>query len=281
VDDRSPARALVHLPDGIGSPAAKTRKRLKPLIAGLTSRLRRISAYWHRHFLEAPDTLPWDHPGKLSDLERRTIAASIQQFQLGEYARGRGFLRRAAAHPVLRTDRWFVPALERFIAQEQGHSAILGRFLDREGIPRLRAHWVDGVFRRLRKLAGLELCAIVLVTAEVLAIPYYRALRNATRSALLRSICEKVLRDEAAHLCYQAVTLGMIRRTLGSAAQAFRGHFHRVFFTLTALVLWEQHSRVFRAAGVEFGGFWTDAAREFERLQDRIREISLRRVPLR
>jgi rubrerythrin len=238
-------------------------------------------AYWHRHFLAAPDTLPWDHPCKLSEPERGIIASSVQQFQLGEFARGRGFLRRAAAHPVLGTDPWFVPALERFIAQEQEHSAMLGRFLDREGIPRLRAHWVDQVFRRLRKLAGLELCAMVLVTAEVLAMPFYRALGEATRSSLLRAICGKVLEDEAAHLRYQAVTLGVIRGRLGSAARAARTWFHKVLFSGAALILWEQHRRVFRAAGVGFRRFWQDAGREFEALQDRIRQVSLQRGPLR
>ena len=128
--------------------------------------------------------------------------------------RGRGFVRRAASHPVLATDSCFVPALQLFIAEEQEHSGILGRFLDREGIPRLTNHWLDEIFRRLRKLAGLEACATVLVTAEVLAIPFYQALRDATGSPLLRAICVRILCDEAAHLNYQALTLGLVRRPL-------------------------------------------------------------------
>ena len=109
-----------------------------------------------------------------------------------------------------------------FIAEEQNHSGILGRFLDREGIPRLTNDWVDGAFRRLRKLAGLDICAMTLVTAEVLAIPFYQALRDATRSALLRSICVRILCDEAAHLNYQALTIGLVRRPLGERARAVR-----------------------------------------------------------
>ena len=90
------------------------------------------------------------------------VARSIQQFQLGEWARGRGLWRRASAHPILGNDPSFLPALELFIAEEQNHSRMLGKFLYRKGIPRLNRHWLDGIFRRLRKLAGLEACVAVL-----------------------------------------------------------------------------------------------------------------------
>ena len=63
-------------------------------------------------------------------------------------------------------------------------------------------------------LLTLVACATVLVTAEVLAIPFYQALRDATRSSLLRAICVRILCDEASHLNYQALTIGLIRRPL-------------------------------------------------------------------
>ncbi len=232
---------------------------------------------WYSHFLEnrdSPCALPWGDPYLLCAAERRLVARSIQQFQLGEWARGRGLMRRASSHPVLATHLWFLPALELFIAEEQSHSGILGRFLDREGIPRLTSHWVDRIFRRLRKLAGLEVCAMVLVTAEVLAMPFYEALRDATRSHLLRSICVRILRDEAAHLNYQAFTLGLVRGPLGNKARAIRRFCHSVLFQCTAVLLWEQHRRVFRAAGWDFRRFWNDARRGFALLQLRIRQVS-------
>ena len=202
------------------------------------------------------------------------MAHSIQQFQLGEWARGRGLKRRAAAHPALAADPWFLPALELFIAEEQGHSGILGRFLDRERIPRLKKHWIDVVFRRLRKLAGLEVCAMVLATAEVLAIPFYQALRDATRSRLLRSICVRILCDEAAHLEYQALTLGLVRRPASERSRQTLSLCHSTLFHGTALLLWQQHRRVFRAAGWDFRRFWNDSRRVFARLERRIRQVT-------
>src|SRR5882724_4551609 len=229
--------------------------------------------HWHRHFQQnrdAPSALPWHEPYHLSPDEVRLAGPSIQQFQLGEWARGRGLRRRAASHPVLGTDPSFLPALELFIAEEQGHSALLGRFLDHERIPRLDNNWLDAVFRRLRKLAGLDVCVTVLVTAEVLAMPFYAALRDATRSPLLRAICSRILRDEAAHLKYQALTLGLLRRPLSLVARAIRSRCHAALFRGTALLLWQQHRSVFRAAGWTFRRFRNDAGRWFTLLQQRI-----------
>jgi hypothetical protein len=225
---------------------------------------------WHRHFWGNRNSargLPWSDAYQLSALERAVVGRSIQQFQLGEWARGRGFKRRAAAERALAADAWFLPALELFIAEEQRHSRILGQFLDREGMPRFERQWTDTVFRRLRKLAGLEVCAMVLVTAEVLAIPFYQALRDATRSELLRSICVRILCDEAAHVNYQALTLGLVRRPMGERARAIRFFCHALFFRGTALLLWQQHRKVFRAAGWGFVRFWNEARREFAHLQ--------------
>jgi hypothetical protein len=236
-----------------------------------------LYARWYRHFAEHRDasvTLPWHDAYLLPDAERRNIGPSIQQFQLGEWARGRGFKRRAQRQAALAGDSWFLPALDLFIQEEQGHSNLLGQFLDQQGIPRLATHWVDGIFRRLRKLAGLEVCAAVLVTAEVLAIPFYQALRDATRSQLLRSICSRILVDEGAHLNYQGLTLGLIRRELSDRGRMLHGLCHRALFDGTAILLWQQHRRVFRAAGWSFFRFWNEAQRWFSVMEMRIRNVS-------
>ncbi len=239
----------------------------------------RASPYepWHQHFLRnrgAAHAFPWLESPRLTARERRLVACSIQQFQLGEWARGRGLMRRASTHSAFAADLAFLPALQLFVAEEQEHSGILGRFLDREQIPRLQTHWIDGVFRRLRKLAGLEVCAMVLVTAETLAIPFYQALRDATHSPLLRAICVRILCDEAAHLRFQAQTLGLMRRSLSRPARAVRAFAHSVLFHTTTLLLWQQHQRVFRAAAWTFHRFWNEARREFALLERHITQVT-------
>jgi len=201
--------------------------------------------------------LPWQTSDRLTSQERACVAASIQQFQLGEGSAGAGFLRRGAAYARVTGDAAFVPALDLFIQEEQLHSGWLGRFLDLEGIPRLQKHWVDRVFRRLRGLAGLELCVAVLVAAEAIAIPYYRALRDATGSPLLRAICNHVLHDEEAHLGYQGLTLSRFRRG------PMKLWAHRAFLSITVAVVWMEHRRVFDRAGYDFSGFYAETFEAF------------------
>jgi hypothetical protein len=233
--------------------------------------------HWHRHFWNNRggfSSLPWRDSYRLTARELLLAGRSIQQFQLGEYARGRGLMRRAASQPDLASAPGFMPALELFIAEEQGHSSMLGLFLDRECIPRLSRHWIDGAFRRLRKLAGLDVCMMTLATAEVLAIPFYRALRDATRSPLLRAICARILRDEAAHLNFQALTIGLLRRAAGEKARAAQEFLHSVLFHVTALLLWQQHRAVFRTGGWSFRRFWRDSRHGFARLQTGTRRVA-------
>ena len=232
---------------------------------------------WFHHFDDKrkhADGLPWDDPYQLTAEERALVQRSIQQFQLGEYARGRGFRRRAAEHPVLGSDPTFLSALDVFISEEQTHSSLLGRFLDNQEIPRLERDRIDGIFRKLRKLAGLDVCVTVLVTAEVLAMPFYSALKDATKSPLLQSICKRILRDEAGHLKYQALTLGTIRRPVTSIGRAIRARCHATLFYATAIVLWLQHRSVFQAAGWNFRSFWRTSGHWFYTLQTRINQHS-------
>jgi hypothetical protein len=206
--------------------------------------------------------LPWQTSDRLTAQERECVGASIQQFQLGEGSAGAGFLRRGAAHALAMGDAAFVPALELFIQEEQRHSGWLGRFLDLEGIPRLQKHWVDRVFRRLRGMAGLELCVAVLVTAEAIAVPYYRALRDATGSPLLRAICNHILHDEEAHLGYQGLTLSQLRPS------RMKRRARRAFLSVTIVVVWLEHRPVFDRAGYDFSRFYNETFGAFACVED-------------
>ncbi|HEY4053662.1 MAG TPA: ferritin-like domain-containing protein [Terriglobales bacterium] len=231
------------------------------------------SESWCRHFstkAAADDYLPWDHPIALSDVEKPCITKSIRQFQLGEGSSGRRLLQRGVAYARASGDPAFVTALSLFVKEEQRHSSYLLRFMRREGISASRSHWVDTVFRRVRVLAGLELSLRVLVSAEIIAVPYYRALRAATASPLLRAICTEILQDEATHLCFQASMLsrtGVHRSVCADRAVSWA---HLLFLLATCYVVWFEHYQVFRAAGYSRQRFLAEAFWEFNRLDDAV-----------
>jgi hypothetical protein len=238
------------------------------------------SEFWRDHFarnLAVTPLLPWRDAPALSPDECAAIQSSIQQFQLGEGSSGKRLLDRARVFAAKVGDDAFVPALGLFVREEQRHSAKLLRFMEREGIPAVPKHWVDSVFRRLRVLAGLELSLRVLVTAEIIAVPYYRALGAATNSALLRGISEKILEDEAAHLRFQASMLARIGAGRSQALERLAFGFHRLFLLGTTCVVWRGHRKVFKAARRTYPDLVKDALAEFdglERLSADLRKIA-------
>jgi hypothetical protein len=200
---------------------------------------------------------------QLTEKERRTITPSIQQFQLGEGSRGQRLLVRGQKYGRAVNDPLFGGALDIFIKEEQQHSRYLAAFMESQSIPRVQKHWVDTVFRKLRGLAGLESSLTVLVTAELIAVPYYRALRGATGSPILKMICTRILEDEASHLKFQASMLARVTSAQPPAFQRALGELHRLFLLGTIPVVWMEHRAVFEAAGYGFLRFKNETVSEF------------------
>jgi hypothetical protein len=143
--------------------------------------------------------LPWEQGPSPTAEELAAIASSLQQFQLGESSEGQWLLRAAAEYAEQTGDPDYLPAIQLFIAEEQRHARDLGCYLTAAGVPLLGWNWVDGIFRRLRRAAPLEQVLVVLLTAEMIAKVYYRAIHQATGCPLLRSLCAQLLRDEVRH----------------------------------------------------------------------------------
>ena len=225
-----------------------------------------ITSYdWVEYFYRnAPEPLlPWSDDVRLSGAERLAVISSIQQFQLGEGASGVRMLERAQRFSRVTGDLGLIAALKLFLREEQRHSHILARFLQIESAPCLRKHWIDGAFRWIRGLAGLELCLKVLVTAELLARPYYAALRDATGSPLLRGICQRIFDEEGAHLRFQAFALSRFQSRHSRLIHALIKSCHILLLASTAALVWIEHQAVFRSAGRTFRGFWNETWQEF------------------
>jgi hypothetical protein len=213
------------------------------------------------------DELPWGDAYRLTPSERRAIQKSVQQFQLGEGAEGRRLLAHGRANAAATGDSLIPEALTLFIREEQRHSAQLLKFMRLQGIPAVEKHWVDSVFRWVRVLAGLEVELRVLVTAEVIAVPYYRALGCATRSALLQSISARILGDEAEHLRFQASMLCRLEAARVRLLRRLVWQAHRWFLVGTCCVVWIEHRSVFKAAGRSFLELLRDALAGFSGLE--------------
>lgn len=213
---------------------------------------------WLNHFeyhAERPRRVPSDLPDHLTDEEQRLIAGSIATFQLGEQSEGATLLR--AARHFARTHP--LPALVRivelFIREEQRHAALLRRFMEDHRIALKSGHWTDWIFRRARRLAGLELYLHVLICAELIGMVYYRALEAATGCQRLKVLCRILVCEELAHVGFESELLLGLRASRPAALRVLMRMAHRAFITGAACVVWLTHRAVLRRAGYNLRGF--------------------------
>jgi hypothetical protein len=217
--------------------------------------------YYHRN-AERPLPLPWLRGAELSEAERGAVAGSLQDFQLGESSEGRHLLHRAEQYAERADDPEYLEAMQLFVREEQRHARLLGRFLHLAGIEPLRRSRLDTAFRLLRRLAGLVLSITVLLIAETIGKVYYRALRRATSSPLLRRICDQLLRDEVRHMHFHAERLAIVRRGRARWRIWLAHAAHRFLYGGTCLLVWLKHRRALRAGGLTFLGFWRECRQE-------------------
>ncbi|HEX5735881.1 MAG TPA: hypothetical protein VF131_23850 [Blastocatellia bacterium] len=221
---------------------------------------------WHAHFTKNranTGNIPWITADALTGDEKSCIANSIAAFQLGEYSEGKGLLKSAAAYAAKSGDQLLVPITKLFIAEEQNHALLLKRFMSIHDMPLVKKNWTDAVFRRLRKNVGYELTITVLITAELISVVYYRALKGATNSKLLASICDKILADEEAHIKYESEMINQIRDSKPASVRQVTVFLHRFLFLGTMLVVFFNHKRVLKRGGCGFYDFWRSCWAEF------------------
>jgi hypothetical protein len=224
---------------------------------------------WLAHFHNSARRLlpvPWEAGADLADSDKAAITSSIQAFQLGESSEGRHLMRYAREWAERSGDAGYLYAIRALIAEETRHANTLGRFMDLNGIDRIERRWTDSVFRRLRNVVGtLEISIGVLVTAEIIAKVYYAALREATQSEVLRTICDQILRDEYKHVEFQTEQLAIMRSNRSAAPLWMTLALHRILFIGTVMVVGWSHRRALARGGYSIRRFWAGCMHEFRR----------------
>ncbi|GIP29410.1 hypothetical protein J23TS9_45400 [Paenibacillus sp. J23TS9] len=221
---------------------------------------------WVQYFASNNQNLKyihWDDNYKLTTKERETVIKSIQQFQLGENSEGKHLIKRAQEYVQKTKDEDYYLALIEFIKEEQRHARDLGRFMRAQGIPPLRKHWVDNIFRRFRRNASLEQSIIVLVTAEIIAKIYYKALQKSTKSKVLIDLCDQILCDEGKHVQFQSETLHKLSQNRSAFFNRIVYILRRCLFEGTLIIVWYQHKPVFKAGGYKLKSYYYECRYEF------------------
>ncbi|WP_067690703.1 hypothetical protein [Nocardia jejuensis] len=141
----------------------------------------------------------WDRGARLDPV----LARSVQRFQVGESGDGGNLIRKADGAG----DPDYATAARLFVAEEINHARLLRNLLSSAGYETISSHWTDVIFVRLRRALGLRLELMVLSIAEVVALRYYRALRDGTTDPLTTEVARLILEDERRHVPFHCQRL--------------------------------------------------------------------------
>ncbi|WP_436497599.1 ferritin-like domain-containing protein [Actinokineospora sp. HUAS TT18] len=164
------------------------------------------------------------------------VVRSVQRFQVGEDGDGANLIAKADAAG----DADYARAARMFVAEEQEHARLLAALLAAAGARTITGHWSDAVFVRLRRALGLTLELKVLMIAEVIALVYYRTLRDGTSDPLTTAVAGRILADERRHVPFHLARLGPRPRALP---------LWRALFCGVALVVALDHGPALHALG--------------------------------
>jgi len=226
------------------------------------------SEEWAKYFTNNSASLisiPWERGAELNELEKRAITRSVQSFQLGESSEGHHLRKVASDWALASGDSAYCEALDLFIKEEQRHARELGKFLELNSVSLITKNGTDSLFRAVRHLAGLELSIMVLLTAEIVAQVYYVALSKSTKSEILRTICNQIIRDEAAHVRFQSERLAIIAKGRGAAHLLLRYAFQRVLLFFALPIVWLGNREAYAAGGFSFLKFVSETWLAFNR----------------
>lgn len=229
---------------------------------------------WQRYF-EWNNTqlsaLDWDDNYQLTQEELRAVKSSVQQFQRGESSEAKHLVKNAKRFVAEHGDKSYYEALLPFIGEEHRHARDLKQFLTQQDIPPIQKHWVDQVFRQLRKRVKLQGSVFILLTAEIVAAEYYPALAKATKSKVLQQICRQIISDEDKHIAFQAALLHFYFTKNSPIKNFFLDLTWRVLVAGTTIVVWWDHGRVFKAADKSFGAYWKSMWKRFRAARQLLR----------
>jgi hypothetical protein len=189
----------------------------------------------------------------------RALVRSVQRFQAGEDGDGRNLI----AKSERAGDADYLGAVRLFVAEEQHHARILEQLLRNAGASTIDGHWTDRVFVLARRALGLRTELMTLMLAEVVALRYYRALRDGTTDPVITVVAARILADEERHVPFHVQRLrdGFAHTPALARAVAACGWWTLMAGAVAVVAL--DHGPALRELGVTATQFGIDVLRLF------------------
>ena len=220
----------------------------------------------NRHAWAEPDWAA-DSP-ILSEKRTRSLVDSLATFQLGESGGGTRLKSFVAQSWEGSPD--YKEAVDLFVAEEQYHAEILAKAVIYLNGELKSKHWMNSIFRKFRTLIGLEFNLQILLTAELIAEAYYGILAKHVPDPVIKSMCQKVLRDEVKHIAFHEEFFRLNqRRWLPISSTIWSLQFQAVFMCVERAV-WLDHGKCLTSFGITKRDFRAKAQGVCRRFLNRV-----------
>lgn len=229
--------------------------------------------YWFNHFKSNQEHIKGiekDSYGTIPVEELNPLISSIQQMQRGEHSEGHNLFRMAKNYAKQSQHKDYEDTIKLFIKEEQNHALILSRFMEVHKIPKIHGHWVDSVFRKLRRIFNLKYAIATLLIAETVALVYYDCLRQATKSPMLTAICSQLLRDEHYHVTFQLETINQFESESSSFSNTLLHIYRNVLISGTLPVVWFYHRNVLKAGNLTLASFYSSVKQTLKNYEHQV-----------
>jgi hypothetical protein len=194
---------------------------------------------------------------------RAPVVESLQLFQRGLSSPGIDFrtkIRRSCP-------RELAQCVDLYVAEKAIHSDLLCRWLWEAGAEPAKRHVVDFAFRHFRRRFDWAREMGLLLTAEMVSIPFFRVLSSQVDDTVTRQVLESILADQAYHLGFH---IDQLRPALAERGTAERFVIQQAWggaFTSALGIVIGTNRAVFGALDYDPLCYWTDAWNLYAQVQ--------------
>jgi hypothetical protein len=221
---------------------------------------------WLTHFessVHRERPIPWARGIHLDPSVRGPVVEALRVFQRGLTSSGidlRSKVRQSCDAP-------YAQCIDLYVQEKNVHAELLMKWLWEAGSEPTKRVLLDFGFRRFRRRFDWLRELMVILSAEMASMPFFRVLANSIDDPVTNALLEEILADQAYHLGFH---IDQLREEL-----AGRSRWERLFQqqawgamfggTLSAVLI--ETSDVFDALDYDRLAFWTDAWNLFAQVQ--------------
>lgn len=221
---------------------------------------------WKAHFrnsLAREREFDWSAGIALASDERGPVVDALQTFQRGLSSPGLNLRSKVRAN----CDRDYAECVDLYVREKSVHADLLANCLWELDAAPTKRHAADFVFRRFRRRFEWTRELLVLLTAEMTAMPVLRIMANNVSDPLLKDVLESILRDESFHLGFHIDQLRPVMQQRTSAENVAIQAAWGGLFTSSLTWAMTDLKGLFEAYDYSRLAFWTDAWNLFAQVQ--------------